>query len=140
MKKGFTLIELLIVITIIGILTAIILPRFAGRTEEARIKRAEAEIYGTLSTALDMYELDVGEYPENLGLLWEKPSGEKADLWKGPYLKRAKIKDDSILDPWGNPYEYEARDRGSSYRLSSKGSDVNDPSDDIRYEGGVAIE
>lgn len=145
-EKAFTLIELLIVITIIGILAAMVLPRITGRTEEARIKRAEAEIYGTLATALDMYELDLGRYPESLEQLWndDAPSGfdpdTYKDIWKGPYLKRAKIKGDSILDPWGRPYAYEAVEGGRSYRLSSQGPRADDPSDDIVYSGEVTIE
>lgn len=117
-----------------------VLPRFAGRTEEARIKRAEAEIFGTLATALDMYELDMGAYPERIRQLWEKPLGADERFWKGPYIKGAKIKGDSILDPWGNPYEYESTEAGRSYRLSSRGSKADDPSDDIISTGGVTIE
>jgi len=35
--KGFTLVELLIVIVILGILAGIVIPKFSGRTEQARV-------------------------------------------------------------------------------------------------------
>ena len=143
---AFTLIELLIVITIIGILVSTVLPRLAGRTEEARVKRAEAELKGTIATALDMYELDIGRYPDSLEQLWraDAPAGYDPDtykeMWKGPYLKRAKVKGDSILDPWGNPYQYESLDGGRSYKISSKGPKSDDPSDDIISSSEIETE
>ena len=39
-KKGFTLIELMLVVIIIGVLVAMVAPRFAGRSKQAKITAA----------------------------------------------------------------------------------------------------
>ena len=44
MKKAFTMIELVFVIVVIGILTAIAIPKFAATRDDAIISKAKAEV------------------------------------------------------------------------------------------------
>ena len=53
-KGGFTLIELMVVISIIGFLAAIAIPRFANITESAKVAQIQAN-KRTIETALQMY-------------------------------------------------------------------------------------
>jgi len=102
-RNGFTLIELLLVITIIGILTAVVVPRFFGRTQEARIVAARQTIVGTFGLAMDMFEQDTGRYPQSDEGLYALLNNTQTTNWKGPYLKTSSIP----LDPWGNEYTYQ---------------------------------
>jgi len=100
--KAFTLIELLLVITIISVLAAVVVPRFFGRSQEARIVAARQTIVGTFGIAMDLFEQDTGRYPtaeEGLQALIHNPQIRN---WHGPYLKSAS----TPLDPWGNQYQY----------------------------------
>src|SRR5436305_15038696 len=85
-SAGFTLIELLVVMVIIGLLAALVGPRFIRQEEKAKVKAAKAQIE-LLGTALDTFRLDVGRYPtsqEGLEALRTQPGG--LDRWDGPYL------------------------------------------------------
>ncbi len=61
-SKGFTLIELLIVISIIGILSAVSLFALGGSRESARDTRRRADLE-SLRSALELYRSDCREYP-----------------------------------------------------------------------------
>lgn len=117
-RKGFTLVEIMLVVIIIGVLAGMVLPRFAGRTEQAKMARARVDI-AAIGTALDLYELDLGSYPKKLEELVTAgaPSGVDESVWHGPYLKKGLPK-----DPWGRDYQYECQGEPcANYTLSSVG-------------------
>ena len=125
MKKAFTLIELMLVVIIIGVLSAMVVPRLAGRSEQARAQAAKTDINSSIPLALDLYEMDMGSYPENLDYLKSRP-GSGAENWRGPYLKKRPV------DPWSRPYIYKfpGEHNRDSYDLFSTGSDGKQGTDD----------
>ena len=115
---GFTLIELMIVLFILGLLAALVAPRLMGRVGKAKQKAAQAQIQ-MLSTALDLFHLDVGRYPsteEGLKALVQRP--ENLPQWSGPYLNKGVPK-----DPWGRHYLYKFPGEHGTYDLSTLGAD-----------------
>lgn len=118
-QAGFTLIEMMVVMVIIGLLMALVGPRFIRQEEKAKVRAARAQIE-LLGTALDTFRLDNGRYPssqEGLAALRQRPFG--VDRWDGPYLKK-----DVPGDPWGRPYFYRSPGEGGRpYDLLSYGAD-----------------
>ena len=117
-RPGFSLIELLIVLVIIGLLAALVGPRYFGQEKKAKQRAAVGQL-SLFETALDTYRLDMGHYPttqQGLQALREAPAGE--DKWDGPYLRK-----DVPPDPWGNPYLYESPSEHGDFAIMSYGAD-----------------
>jgi len=135
-ERGITLVELLIVMVIIGLLATLGFTKLFPKVGEAKIKMARAQI-AMLGTALDMYRLDVGSYPnteQGLRSLVENPDGVPS--WKGSYLKKKEVP----KDPWG--YEYHYRSPGEedreydlvSYGLDGKPGGSGENADVVSWE------
>jgi len=125
-RGGFTLVELLLVLAILATLAAIVIPKFAGRSEQAKVAAANTQI-SYFSTALDAFEVDNGYYPkseEGLNALVEQP--KDATNWKG-YLRQ-----EVPNDPWGRPYvyEYPGKHNDKGYDLMSPGPDGESGNED----------
>src|SRR5437879_10819182 len=90
-EAGFTLVEILVVITIIGMIMALVGPRVLNYLGESKVKTAKMQIQ-SFASALDLFYLDAGRYPssaEGLGVLVQ-PAGAFA-AWNGPYLKAGTV-------------------------------------------------
>ena len=121
--RGFTLIELMVVIVILGILAGLIIPRIMGRPEEAKQLKAKMTIE-SLETALNLYKLDSGGYPDTeqgLQALIEKPeTGNIPKNWReGGYIEKGKLP----KDPWGNDFVYLSPGVHGPYDIISYGYD-----------------
>ena len=106
-QSGFTLIELLVVLVIIGLLAALVVPKFFGHVDKAMQQDAQAQIE-LLGQALDLYRLENHKYPNT-------DEGLQAIA---SYLKKELPK-----DPWGNKFEYRSPGEHGDYDLVSYGAD-----------------
>lgn len=122
-RTGFTLLELIIVMFILGLLAAIVAPRFMGETDKARVTEAKVQTRN-FETALKLFKLDNGFYPDTqqgLEALVEKPhSGRIPTKYReGGYLEQREIP----LDPWDNPYIYISPGLNGDFDIVSYGAD-----------------
>ena len=117
-QTGFTLIELLVVMVIIGLLAALVVPKFFGHVDKAMQQDAQAQIE-LLGQALDLYRLENHKYPNT-------DEGLKAIA---SYLKKEIPK-----DPWGNNYLYTSPGEHGDYDLVSYGADSVEGGEDINRD------
>lgn len=100
-RRGITLIEMLVVLTIIGLLAAVVGPRVFNMTDKGRITACRMQM-SKFMDALTGYKADTGAFPtteQGLQALWQKP--ENVPNWAGPYMEQ-----EIPNDPWGRPYIY----------------------------------
>ncbi|MGN0950990.1 MAG: competence type IV pilus major pilin ComGC [Mitsuokella sp.] len=100
-EAGFTLIGMLIAVGIVAILAMIAVPKFTSAIASANTARIQADL-STINTAISVYEIENGEYPENIG-----------DL--GNYLQNTKPK-----PPTGKCYI-----NGSETKIPEGGYDID---------------
>ena len=117
-QAGFTLVEILVVITIIGLIMALVGPRVLNYLGESKAKAAKIQIE-SFSSALDLYYLDLGRYPSSNEGLTALTRGNNAPGWNGPYLRGGVVPN----DPWGHSYVYRSPGQRSPYDIISLGSD-----------------
>jgi general secretion pathway protein G len=110
-RAGFTLVELLLVVTILGILAAVVVVNFAGQGEETRRNTTRASI-GAISTAIQAYEVRVGRYPESLD-----------DLTVSSEAMPALLDKNKLDDSWGTPFQYKKTGK-YEYEIRSAGPDA----------------
>ncbi len=118
-QTGFSLLELLVVLGILALLATVAAPRLVKYFGKAKSDTALVQV-ASLSSAIELYYLDVGEYPtqhQGISALITKPAG--VENWNGPYLKKA----NDLKDPWGRPYIYVYPGTHGEFDVSSLGRD-----------------
>ena len=107
-RQGFTLIEIMAVVLIIGLLTGVVGFQIFAQVDKGRVTAARSQI-NMLEGGLESYRMDNGRFPtteQGLDSLFAMPDAEPSprNYQPGGYLKGGR----APLDPWGNPYQYEA--------------------------------
>jgi general secretion pathway protein G len=123
-QAGFTLVEMIVVIAIIGILATVVVVRYSGQTDQAKVAAAKAQLAQLESTVIAFHS-HTGRLPKSLTELVEKPPGI-ANWQEGGYLKGKS----ASKDPWGNDYRYKAK--GRQFEIFCLGADGK--------EGGTGVD
>jgi len=130
--SGFSLVEMMVVVSIIGILTAIAVPKFTEvqRKSKESALRTNLQVY---RSAIYVFFSDTGLYPQSLNDLAATtppstgltPTGASRDVtagtWRGPYVQQIQF------DPVSNkPLSYStANGSVGSVKSSATGNDSN---------------
>jgi len=115
-SRGMTLIEIMVVLVILGLIAGAIGFNVFQRLKEAQVQTAKLDLRA-ISDGVDLYHVETGNWPDNLGLLVPK------------FVKELR------KDPWGNDYQF--LKTGDGYDVYSYGPDkAQGGGDDISFHGG----
>jgi len=116
-RSAFTLVELLLVVTILGILAAVVVVNFTGKGDEAR-KQATRTSISAICTAVATFDATKSRLPESLDELTVETADGAALLDKG-----------NLNDSWGHPFHYKKISK-FKYEVRSDGPDGQTGTDD----------
>lgn len=114
--RGISLPGFLGVVVILVTVIVSVVPWGMRHFDKPRSETA-AMVIENLSSSIEFYRLQEGEYPPNLQALVKQPSGIPS--WNGPYIKNKTIPE----DPWGREYIYRYPGLHGPYDLYTLGKD-----------------
>lgn len=121
--QGMGLIEIMLYTGIVAILLVGVLQLYNTIQKRSKVSSTK-NMLSAIKAGIDNFRVDVGRYPIKLDELVTAPSdAQERRRWQKGYVPDKYITEGSILDAWGNAFEYKLAPNKASFELSSWGPD-----------------
>jgi general secretion pathway protein G len=119
--------EVLLVLVILVVLSAMAFQMFGGTRQQALIDSTTAKI-GMLKHQIDLYEIQINQYPSTLNDLLTRPADAAASRrWQRPFIEAS-----GLVDAWENEINYviPGKNNPDTFDLWSNGPDGQSGTED----------
>ncbi len=127
-ERALTLVEIMVVLVILGLIMSFVGGKIFGAGDKAKVKLTKLKME-EIRSSIEQYRLEYNAIPGQLDDLTR--CNEQTGPGCAPLLN---ADGDSLMDAWGNRFDYRVSDGGRTFVIMSMGADGRRGGDGVDFD------